>query len=158
MSESTNPILTCSKNSAQCPRLLIPKQIHQSSDKVAAECKAKEDAKQEREEKKAASIKHIAKFEQNQAAKDAIEWTPQVVTKTNQLVHTRSYANVLHNSDVEMTDMTTPSQSDNPFNLKLAVEEGRTTDDGDRTEICVCTDIAISAYYFCILKILCTLY
>ena len=29
---------------------------------------------------------------------------------------------------------------------------------GDRTGICVCTDIAISAYYFCILKILCTLY
>ena len=29
---------------------------------------------------------------------------------------------------------------------------------GDRTCICVCTDIAISAYYFCILKILCTLY
>ena len=28
----------------------------------------------------------------------------------------------------------------------------------DRTGICVCTDIAISAYYFCILKILCTLY
>ena len=28
----------------------------------------------------------------------------------------------------------------------------------DRTDICVCTDIAISAYYFCILKILCTLY
>ena len=25
---------------------------------------------------------------------------------------------------------------------------------GDRTGICVCTDIAISAYYFCILKIL----
>ena len=28
----------------------------------------------------------------------------------------------------------------------------------DRTGICVCMDIAISAYYFCILKILCTLY
>ena len=30
--------------------------------------------------------------------------------------------------------------------------------DGDRTGIGICTDIAISAYYFCILKILCTLY
>ena len=28
----------------------------------------------------------------------------------------------------------------------------------DRTGICICMDIAISAYYFCILKILCTLY
>ena len=29
---------------------------------------------------------------------------------------------------------------------------------GDRTGIRICTDIAIPAYYFCILKILCTLY
>ena len=34
----------------------------------------------------------------------------------------------------------------------------RTRSTVDRTDICVCTDIAISAYYFCILKILCTLY
>ena len=32
------------------------------------------------------------------------------------------------------------------------------SDIGDRTGICICMDIAISAYYFCILKILCTLY
>ena len=28
----------------------------------------------------------------------------------------------------------------------------RTSLRGDRTGICICTDIAISAYYFCILK------
>ena len=128
MSESTNCLSTCSKNSTQHPGLLVPKQIRRSSDEVMAKRKAKEDAKQEREEKKAVSIKHIAKFEQNQAAKDAMEQTPQVVTKTNQLVHKRSYADVLRNSDVEMTDMTTPSQSGSPFNLKSAVEEGQTDD------------------------------
>ena len=35
---------------------------------------------------------------------------------------------------------------------------GKDRDHGDRTGICICTDIAISAYYFCILKILCILY
>ena len=129
MSESTNRLSTRSKNSAKHPGLLVPKQICRSSDEVAAEHKAKEDAKREREEKKVVSIKRVAKFEQNQAAKDAMERTPQVVTKTNQLVRKRSYADVLCNSDVEMTDMTTLSQSGSPFNLKLAVEEGQ-TDDG----------------------------
>ena len=36
--------------------------------------------------------------------------------------------------------------------------EALTMFDDDRTGICVCTDIAISAYYFGIFKILCTLY
>ena len=83
MSESTNRLSTCSKNSAQRPGLLVPKQICRSSDEVAAKRKAKEDAKWEREEKKVVSIKCVAKFKQNQAAKDAMERTPQVVTKTN---------------------------------------------------------------------------
>ena len=40
----------------------------------------------------------------------------------------------------------------------IQVDENSTASAGDRTGICICTDIAISAYYFCILKILCTLY
>ena len=46
----------------------------------------------------------------------------------------------------------------NDSNSDSETENGYKSASGDRTGICVCTDIAISAYYFCILKKLCTLY
>ena len=127
---STNHVSTRSKNSTQHPGLLVPKQTRRSSDEVAADRKAKEDAKRKKDDTKAAGIKHVAIFEQNQAAKDAMERTPQVVTKTNPLVCTPSYADVLHNSDVEMSDRTQPGSL-----FKLAVEGGQTTDDGMDTAV-----------------------
>ena len=127
MSTTGNRIKTRSKNTTQHPGLLIPKQTRHTSDEVAASCMAKEDAKKQREDAKKAGIEHVAEFEQNQAEKDAIERTPQVVTKPNPLVHTCSYADVLRSSDVEMTDMT--AESGSSFEL-AAVEAGQTTDDG----------------------------
>ena len=76
---STNCVTTHSKNVAQHPGLLIPKQTCCTSDKVVVLHRAKEDAKREKEDLKKASIKCVTKFEQNQADKDAMERTPQVV-------------------------------------------------------------------------------
>ena len=132
MSTTGNRIKTRSKNTTQHPRLLIPKQTCRTSDEVAASRMAKEDAKKQREDAKKAGIEHVAEFEQNQAEKDAIERTPQVVTKPNPLVRTHSYADVLRSSDVEMTDMT--AESGSSFEL-AAVEAGQTTDNGMETAV-----------------------
>ena len=83
---STNHVTTRAKNAAQHPGLLIPKQTHHTSGKVMVVHRAKEDAKREKEDIKKANIKRVAEFEQNQADKDAMEWTPQVVTKPNPMV------------------------------------------------------------------------
>lgn len=132
MSTTGNRIQTRSKNTTQHPGLLIPKQTRRTRDEVAASRMAKEDAKKEREDAKKAGIKRVAEFEQNQAEKDAIEQTPQVVMKRKPLVRTRSYADVLRSSDVEMADVTTEPGS--PFEL-AAVEAGQTTDDGVETAV-----------------------
>ena len=116
---STNHVTTHSKNAAQHPGLLILKRTRCTSDEVAVLRRAKEDAKREKEDLKKASIKHVAEFEQNQADKDAMEWTPQVVTKPNPLVHTCSYADVLHSSDVEMADGTDQPGSSSWLLLRL---------------------------------------
>jgi hypothetical protein len=99
---------------------------------MAAFRKAKEDAKMEKEETKTDSIKRVAEFEQNQANKDALERTPRVATKPRPLVRTRSYADVLRGSDVEMADGS--AERGNPFEL-AAVEAGQTTDDGMETAV-----------------------
>ena len=129
---STNRVATRSKNAAQRPGLLIPKQTRRTSDEVAAIRKAKEDTKREKEDAKAAGIKRVAEFEQNQADKDAMERTPRVVTKPRPLVRTRSYADVLRSSDVEMADGT--AEPGSPFEY-TAVEAGQTTDDGMETAV-----------------------
>ena len=103
---STNRVTTRAKNAAQHPGLLIPKQTRRTSGEVAVVRRAKEDAKREKEDIKKANIKRVAEFKQNQADKDAMERTPQVVTKPNPLVRTHSYADVLRSSDVEMTNGT----------------------------------------------------
>ena len=131
---STDRVTTRSKNSAQHPGLLVPKQIRRTSEEVAADRKVKEDTKKEKQNNKKASIKRVAEFEQNQADNDAMERTPRVVTKPNPLVRTRSYADVLRhgNSDVEMADgMAEPGS---PFEL-AAVADGQTTDDAMETEV-----------------------
>jgi hypothetical protein len=127
-----NRITTRSKNVAQRPGLLVPKQTRRTSEEVAASRRAKEDAKKEKEDAKKAGIKRVAEFEQNQAENDAIERTPRVVTKPNPLVRTRSYADVLRSSDVEMADAT--AESGSQFEL-AAVETGQTTDDGMETAV-----------------------
>jgi hypothetical protein len=132
MSESTNRLATRSKNSAQHPGLLVPKQTRRSSEEVAAERKAKENAKREKELAKKAGIKRVANFEQSQADKDAMERTPRVVTKPKPLVRTRSYADVLRSNDVDMTDGTAEPGSSFEF---AAVEAGQTTDDGMETAV-----------------------
>jgi hypothetical protein len=132
-----NRIQTRSKNTTQHPGLLVPKQTRRTSDEVAASRRAKEDAKKEREDAKKAGIKRVAEFEQNQAEKDATERTPRVVTKPNPLVRTRSYADVLRSSDVEMADATAEveaAEPGSPFEL-AAVEPGQTTDDGMETAV-----------------------
>lgn len=127
-----NRIQTRSKNTTQHPGLLVPKQTRRTSDEVAASRRAKEDAKKKREDAKKAGIKRVAEFEQNQAEKDAIERTPRVVTKPNPLVRTRSYADVLRNSDVEMDDAT--AEPGTPFEF-ATVAAGETTDDGMETVV-----------------------
>jgi hypothetical protein len=131
---SSNRVATRSKNAVQRPGLLVPKQARRTSEEVAAERKAKEDAKREKENTKRAGIKRVADFERNQADEDAMEQTPRVVTKPNPLVRTRSYADVLRSSDVEMADGTTEPGS--AFELApAAVEAGQTTDDGMETAV-----------------------
>lgn len=131
---STNRLATRSKNTTQHPGLLIPKQTRRSSEDVAADRKAKEDAKKKKKEEKEASIKRVAEFEQDQAERDATEQTPrvQVATKPRPLVRTRSYADVLRNSDVEMDDAT--AEPGTPFEF-ATVAAGETTDDGMETVV-----------------------
>lgn len=130
---STNRLTTRAKNTTQRPGLLLPKQTRRTSDEVAAIRKAKEDAKKEKEVAKTAGIKRVAKFEQNQADKDAMERTPPVVMKPNPLVRTRSYADVLQCNDVKMIDVQV-TEPGTPFESAID-EAGQTTDDGMETAI-----------------------
>ena len=134
MSTTDNRIKTRSKNAAQRPGLLVPKQTRRPTEEVVAERKVKEDAKQAKEAAKNAGIKRVADFEQNQADLDAMERTPRAVTKPKPLVRTRSYADVLRSNDVDMADES--AERGGTFEFKLAaVEAGQTTDDAMETEV-----------------------
>jgi hypothetical protein len=134
MSTTDNRIKTRSKNAAQRPGLLVPKQTRRPTEEVAAERKVKEDAKQAKEDAKNAGIKRVADFEQNQADLDAMERTPRAVMKPKPLVRTRSYADVLRSNDVDMADES--AERGGTFEFKLAaVEAGQTTDDAMETEV-----------------------
>lgn len=134
---STNRVTTRSKNTSQHPGLLIPKQTRRSSEEVAADRKAKKEAKKEKEETLKTNISRVAEFEQIQAREDAMESTPRVQVPTTwkpkPLVRTRSYADVLRaGSDIEMDNGTAEVGS----NFELAtVKEGETTDDGMETTV-----------------------
>lgn len=133
---SDNRLVTRPKNAGQHPGLLIPKQARRSSEEVAAERKAKEAAKKEKERTKKAGIKRVAAFEKNQADNDAMEQTPKVVTKPKPLVRTRSYADVLRgdDSDVGMADGQS-AKPDSEFQT-ADVEDGQTTEsDGMETAV-----------------------
>lgn len=130
---STNRVITRSKNAAQRPGLLIQKQTRRTSDEVAAIREAKENAKIEKERTKVAGIECVAAFERNQADNDATKQTPRVVTKPKPLVRTRSYADVLRSSDVDMADGEA-AEPDSAFEL-TAIEDGQTTDDGMETPV-----------------------
>ena len=134
MSANSNRLATRSKNAAQHPGHVVTqaKQTRRTSEEVAAERKAKEDAKRAKEEAKKANIKRVADFEQDQAKQDAMEQTPRVVTKPKPLVRTRSYADVLRCNDVDMTDGT--AEPGSPFEL-ATVEAGQTTDDAMETAV-----------------------
>jgi hypothetical protein len=126
---TTNRITTRSKNAAQHPGLLVPKQRRRTSAEVAAARQAKADIKNTKELTKAAGIKRVAEFERKQADDEAAEGTPRVVTKPKALVRTRSYADVLagervaiFTSDVEMADGETGSV------FEAEEFEGETTD------------------------------
>jgi hypothetical protein len=73
---STRGVSTCSKNADQHPGPAVKKNTHCSSKEVAAECQAKEEAKQEKARTKAAGIKRVAEYEMAQASKDAADATP----------------------------------------------------------------------------------
>jgi hypothetical protein len=132
---SADRVATRSKNTAQRPGLLVPKQTRRSSKEVAACRKAKEDAKKKKQEMEQASINRVAEFEQKQAERDEMEQTPRVQaagTKPTPLVRTRSYADVtrVSASDVEMEDVSAGT----PFEY-ANVEPGQTTDDGMETAV-----------------------
>ena len=134
MSQATNRISTRSTNATQHPGLLVPKQVRRPTEVVAAERKAKEEAKTEKQRVKTAGIKRVAEFEQKQAADDAMEQTPKVVTKPKPLVRTRSYADVLRANDVDMVEgqSAEPDSAFEPAN----VEDGQTTEsDGMETAV-----------------------
>jgi hypothetical protein len=134
MSQATNRLLTRTTNSSQHPGLLVPKQTRRSSEVVAAERKAKEEAKKEKERTKTSGIKRVAAFEKNQAADDAMEQTPKVVTKPKPLVRTRSYADVLRANDVDMVEGQS-AEPDSAFEV-ANVEDGQTTEsDGMETAV-----------------------
>ena len=131
---STNRLMTRSQNATQHPGHLVPKQTRRTSEEVAADRKAKEDAKKEKERTKKAGIKRVAAFEKNQADNDAMEQTPRVVTKPRPLVRTRSYADVLRGDDMDMVDGQSAELSSA---LEVAnVEDGQTTEsDGMDTAV-----------------------
>jgi hypothetical protein len=101
---------TRSKNVTQHPGVVDKAAPRRTSQEVAAARQAKEDAKQEKARIKAAGIQRVAEYEKAQADGDALDATPQVVTKPKlkPLVRTRSYANVVADvvpdSDVDMSD------------------------------------------------------
>jgi len=136
---STNRLMTRSRNAAQHPGLLIPKQARRSSDEVAAERKAKEDAKKEKERTKKVGIKRVAAFEKKQADDDAMEQTPKVVTKPRPLVRTRSYADVLRASCDDMYMDKVDEQSaepDSAFEVAIVEDgQGQTTESADETAV-----------------------
>ena len=80
MSEPSNinHVTTCAKNTHQHPGLVDvdKKKTCRTAAEVAAECKLKVDAKNEKEHTKRAGIKHVAKYEKGQADQDAAEATP----------------------------------------------------------------------------------
>ena len=112
---STDRVITRSKNAAQHPGLLVPKQPRRTKEQVEAARQAKEDVKIQKELAKAAGIKRVANFERKQAEDDSVEVTPRVAAKPKALVRTRSYADVLAgeevipSSDVDMADVETSS-------------------------------------------------
>ena len=126
----SNRVTTRSKNTTQHPGYLIPKQTRWSSDEVAASRKAKEDAKMEKEKNHLASIKCVANFEKIQTKEDAMERTPRPATKSNWLVCTHSYVDVVH--DVEMEDVSAELGSSYE---SATVEAGEKTDDSMDTEV-----------------------
>jgi hypothetical protein len=134
---ATNHITTCSKNAAQHPGLLVPKQSRRTKDEVAAACQAKEDIKKNKELTKATNIKHVAEFEREQVNDDAVGGTPRVLTKPKALIRTRSYANVLAgdeataSSDVEMADGETGSD----FEPGIEEKDEMTDDNAESTII-----------------------
>ena len=99
---------TRAKNSTQRPGLIVEKKKHRSKEEVQAERQAKADAKEEKARTKAAGIKRVAAYEQNQANEDAVEATPKAAPQPRALHRTRGYAliperkDTVPESDVEM--------------------------------------------------------
>ena len=133
---STERVTTRSKNAAQHPGLLVPKQQRRTKDQVEAARQAKEDIKMKKELAKAAAIKRVADFERKQADDDSVEVTPRVVAKPKALVRTRSYANVLAgeevipSSDVDMADGETGSAFE-----PMEEDEEQTTDNDAKSTV-----------------------
>ena len=111
----TEGVSTRSRNAIAHPGLIVKGKTCRSSNEVAAECQAKEEAKEKKALIKAVGIKRVTAYEVNQAEKHAADATPQAKPKANlkHLTHTRSYANILVGSDVKMTD---GGESDGDFN------------------------------------------
>ena len=109
-------ITTRAKNANQHPGLIVGKDKKKccTNQEVQAERQAKEDAKEEKALTKAAGIKRVAVYEQNQADEDAVDATPKVAPQARQLHRTRSYAQipeVEEDSDVEMGNMATDARA-----------------------------------------------
>jgi hypothetical protein len=123
---------TRAKNATQRPRLVVEKDKKKcrSKEEVQAERQAKEDAKEEKARTKAAGIKRVAAYEQNQANEDAVEATPKAAPQPRALHCTRSYAQIPERkdtvpySDVEMREPDT----------KGSIYNGADNNDDERTE------------------------
>jgi hypothetical protein len=114
---STKGVSTRSRNAIVHPGLVVKGNPRCSSKEVAAERQAKEEAKQKKARTKAAGIKRVAAYEIDQADKHAADATPRAAPKAKPLTRTRSYANILVGSDVEMTDGEVPGGGSN-FDLE----------------------------------------
>ena len=90
---------TRAKNSTQRPGLVVEKKKRCSKEEVQAERQAKEDAKEEKACTKAAGIKRVAAYEQNQANKDVVEATPKAAPQPRALHRTCSYAHIPERED-----------------------------------------------------------
>jgi hypothetical protein len=112
---STKGVSTRSGNATTHPGLVVKGRPRRSSNEVAAQRQAKEEAKQKKARTKAAGIKRVAAYEVDQAEKHAADATPQAKPKTKPLTRTRAYANILVGSDDEMTDDKVP---DGDFDLE----------------------------------------